>query len=173
MATTQDLSLYIEAARTGDPVALDTLLQHWYPDLRRYAQRHCPASYAEDALQETFFTITRRIKSLRKVGSFSAWAMVILKRYCYAFFQKVGLDVHASEADWAEFIDSKPPQELRLDLIAALESLPEHYLKIILMRDFEELTLAEMSEALNENIPAIKSRLHRARTLVREYLQTS
>lgn len=167
------LAEYIEAARTGDPVALDQLLHHWYPDLRRYAQRHCPASDAEDALQETFITITRHIKSLRQVGSFSAWAMIILKRYCYALFQKVGLNVHATEADWAEFIDSKPPQELRLDLVTALESLPAHYLQIILMRDFEELTLAEMSEALNENIPAIKSRLHRARTLVREYLQTA
>jgi DNA-directed RNA polymerase specialized sigma24 family protein len=51
-----------------------------------------------------------------------------------------------------------------------LESLPEHYLPVILLRDFEELTIVEIAERLDENIPSVKSRLHRARTLVREYL---
>ena len=80
------------------------------------------------------------------------------------------MELHLEEAEWAEFIDSKPSPALRQDLIAALESLPEHYLQIILLRDFEELTLNEIAQRLNENISAVKSRLHRARALVREYL---
>lgn len=41
---------------------------------------------------------------------------------------------------------------------------------IILLRDFEELTIAEIAERLSEEQDAIKSRLHRARELVREYM---
>jgi DNA-directed RNA polymerase specialized sigma24 family protein len=52
----------------------------------------------------------------------------------------------------------------------ALESLPAHYLEVVLLRDFEELTIAEIAERLDEQPGALKSRLHRARELVREYL---
>ncbi len=165
----QDASLLV-AAQMGDPVALDKLLAHWYPDLRRYAQRHCHASHAEDALQETLLAATRNIKSLRQVHSFSAWVTTILKRYCYYFFKKFNVELHLEDTKWAEFIDNKPPADLRIELVSALESLPEHYLHIILLRDFEDLTIKEIATRLNDNIPAIKSRLHRARTLVREYL---
>jgi RNA polymerase sigma factor (sigma-70 family) len=63
-----------------------------------------------------------------------------------------------------------PDETLRLDVAAALESLPAHYLEVILLRDFEELTIAEIAGRLHEPAGAIKSRLHRARALVREYL---
>lgn len=158
------------AAQSGDPAALERLLANWYPDLRRYAQRHCHAAHAEDALQETLLVASRKIQSLRQLHSSFAWLITIVKRYCYFFFKKFHLELHLEEAEWAEFIDSKPSPALRQDLIAALESLPEHYLQIILLRDFEELTLNEIAGRLNENIPAVKSRLHRARALVREYL---
>lgn len=158
------------AAQSGDPAALEKLLANWYPDLRRYAQRHCHAAHAEDALQETLLVASRKIQSLRQLHSSFAWLITIVKRYCYFFFKKFHLELHLEEAEWAEFIDSKPSPALRQDLIAALESLPEHYLQIILLRDFEELTLNEIAGRLNENIPAVKSRLHRARALVREYL---
>ena len=58
----------------------------------------------------------------------------------------------------------------QLDFAAAVESLPAHYLEVILLRDFEELTIAEIAGRLHEPAGAIKSRLHRARALVREYL---
>lgn len=160
----------LAAAQLGDPVALEKLLAHWYPDLRRYAQRHCHASYAEDALQETLLVASRKIANLRQLQASFAWLATILKRYCYFFFKKFHVSVHLSEAEWTEFIDSKPSPALRQELIAALESLPEHYLHVILMRDFEEMTLNEIAQRLNENVPAVKSRLHRARSLVREYL---
>lgn len=165
-----DQLLLIRAAQTGDPAALEKLLIHCYPDLRRYAQLHCQASYVDDAVQETLLVVSRKIHVLEKLTSFSAWLFTIVKRQCHAFFRKIHLHVHLEETEWAEFIDSKPHPQLRLELIAALESLPEHYLQIILLRDFEELTINEIAERLNENIPAIKSRLHRARALVREYL---
>jgi RNA polymerase sigma factor (sigma-70 family) len=67
-------------------------------------------------------------------------------------------------------IVSKSDNDLRIDLAAALESLPAHYLEVLLLRDFEELTIAEIAERLAEQPGAIKSRLHRARELVREYM---
>ena len=53
MSRTADIEQLMRKAQTGEPLAIAGLLEHWYPDLRRYAQRHCHASYAEDAVQET------------------------------------------------------------------------------------------------------------------------
>jgi RNA polymerase sigma factor (sigma-70 family) len=55
-------------------------------------------------------------------------------------------------------------------VVAALESLPAHYLEVILLRDFAELTIGEIAGKLGIQKPGVKSRLHRARELVREYL---
>ena len=59
---------------------------------------------------------------------------------------------------------------LRIDLANALESLPAHYLEVVLLRDIEELTIAEIAQRLDEPPGAVKSQLHRARELVREYM---
>jgi RNA polymerase sigma factor (sigma-70 family) len=81
-------------------------------------------------------------------------------------FRHEPLDDEVAERQLA----SRSDDALRLDLTHALESLPAHYLEVVLLRDFEELTIAEIAGRLGEPTGAIKSRLHRARTLVREYL---
>jgi RNA polymerase sigma factor (sigma-70 family) len=64
------------------------------------------------------------------------------------------------------------PNEYRQDVAAALESLPAHYREIILLRDLEGLTVEEMSTQLGLTREAVKSRLHRARVMAREYLSS-
>lgn len=59
---------------------------------------------------------------------------------------------------------------LRLDLAAALQSLPAHYCAIVLLRDVEERTIDEIGAELGLTREAVKVRLHRARVLLREYL---
>jgi RNA polymerase sigma factor (sigma-70 family) len=62
------------------------------------------------------------------------------------------------------------PAEWRHDVAAALESLPAHYREVVLLRDLEGLTIAEIADHLTLTSEAVKSRLHRARALAREYL---
>jgi RNA polymerase sigma factor (sigma-70 family) len=59
---------------------------------------------------------------------------------------------------------------LRRDLASAIESLPAHYREVLLLRDFEEQTIGEIAARVGDGPAAVKSRLHRARTLAREYL---
>ena len=71
---------------------------------------------------------------------------------------------------WNAQLATHSDEALRIDLIHALESLPGHYREIVLLRDFEELTLREIAARLALTPAATKSRLHRARELVRDYL---
>ena len=51
-------------------------------------------------------------------------------------FRQFHIELHVEDEAWAAMIDAKPAAELRLDLIAALESLPHHYLQIDLTARF-------------------------------------
>src|SRR3546814_13989143 len=57
-----------------------------------------------------------------------------------------------------ELLLHRPNDELRIDLVNALESLPANYLEVVLLRDFEELTIAEIAATLDEQPGAVKSR---------------
>jgi RNA polymerase sigma-70 factor (ECF subfamily) len=63
-----------------------------------------------------------------------------------------------------------PKPELRIDIARAIQSLPEHYREIVVLRDLEELTIDEIAGRLRSTRETVKARLHRARALLREYL---
>ncbi len=160
----------VEAARRGEPAALDRLLRACQPDIRRYAYRHCRLSDIDDAVQETLFIVVRRLQALRTVAAFSGWLFTIVRRECRRLERRVfGLDAD-EELQMEGWLSTHSDEALRIDLIAALESLPAQYREIVLLRDFEELTLREMAARLALTIAATKSRLRRARELVRDYL---
>lgn len=170
MAAGIDRTDLIHAAQTGDPAAIAGLLAVCQADARRYAYRHCKASDIDDAVQESLLVIVRKVRGLKAAAAFSSWLFTVIRRECLrlqrAMFRHDPLDDDMAERQLA----SRTDDALRLDLTHALESLPAHYLEVVLLRDFEELTIAEIAERLGEPAGAIKSRLHRARSLVREYL---
>jgi len=170
MGAGTDQSSLVLAAQTGDPAAITRLLTVCQADARRYARKHCLASDVDDAVQESLLTISRKVKGLQAAAAFSSWLFVVIKRECRKLermmFKHEPLDEELAEQQLA----CRTDDALRIDLANALESLPAHYLEVVLLRDFEELTIAEIAQRLGENAPAIKSRLHRARELVREYI---
>lgn len=163
----------ILAAQTGDPAAISRLLAVCQTDARRYARRHCHASDIDDAVQESLLIISRKVTGLKAAVAFSSWLFTVIKRECRRLermmFRHEPLEDEVAE----QLLACRTDDALKLDLANALESLPAHYLEVVLLRDFEELTIAEIAERLGEQAGAVKSRLHRARELVREYLLSS
>jgi RNA polymerase sigma factor (sigma-70 family) len=167
-----DLAL-IEAARSGTPSALERLLVQCQPELRRYAQRSCLISDVDDAVQEALMIAARYLSSLRHARAWSRWMFRIIRRECHRL-ARVSLrrDLWGDGAV-DELVAKRSEDELRLDLTAALESLPRQYRDVLVLRDFEGLTIGELAERLETSTAAIKGRLHRARELTREYLLSS
>lgn len=161
----------IEAARQGDEDALLRLLEDCQPDLRRIARGECiSAADADDAVQESLWLVYRRIGALRTVGSFGAWLFSIVRRECQRMMRRVHGQVELPDADHPVFACYTRP-DLRIDLAAAIESLPDKYREAIVLRDFEEYSITEMAEALRLTRAAVKSRVHRGREMIREYLR--
>ena len=170
MSVNLDRNHLIFAAQTGDVKAINSLLVVCQADVRRYARKHCHISDIDDAVQESLLIVSKRVQNLKAVAAFSSWLFTVIKRECHrlsrAMFRHEALEEDAVN----EQLASRSTDDLRIDLAAALESLPAHYLEVLLLRDFEELTISEIAQRLEEPTGAVKSRLHRARELVREYL---
>lgn len=158
------------AAQTGDSAAIERLLTLCQADARRYAYRHCAASDVDDAVQESLLVVSRKVRGLKAAAAFSSWLFIVIRRECRRLERLLLRHESVDDEQVAQQLVKRTDDDLRIDLARALESLPAHYLEVVLLRDFEELSISEIAERLNEPTGAIKSRLHRARELVREYL---
>jgi len=159
----------IEQARLGDPTALGRLLAICQPNVRAYARQHCLANDVDDAVQETLLVLSRRIRDLKAVRAFAGWLITIVRRECLRLERRVLFRQSIEEIAEAQ-LATRSDVDLKLDVIGALESLPAHYLEVVLLRDFAELSINEIAQQLHMEVPGVKSRLHRAREMVREYL---
>jgi RNA polymerase sigma-70 factor (ECF subfamily) len=161
----------IASARDGDAAAIASLLAVAQPDIRRYARITCRTADVDDAVQDALCLLHRHIGSLRAVSAFSGWLFAVVRREClrlarHGFGQAAPLDIVEDRAA----IATRPDHELRLDLTAAIQSLPAHYREVLVLRDLEELTIDEIAARLETTRETVKARLRRARMLAREYL---
>jgi RNA polymerase sigma factor (sigma-70 family) len=160
----------LSAARGGDRSALERVLQRSRQDLRRYAEYHCPVNDVEDAVQESLFTVSRKLADLRQLESFTSWLFRIVKRECNRYKRMKRAFLHVPITEDIEGPHYPESKGLAKDLAAAMESLPAHYREVLLLRDLEGLTINEICAQLGLTREAAKARLHRARALAREYL---
>jgi RNA polymerase sigma factor (sigma-70 family) len=170
MALSEQYLPVLDAAHGGDPAALAQLMRLCQPDIRRYAQRSCLISDVDDAVQEALLVLSRRLETVRVLAAFSGWLFKVVQRECRRLGRRA-FDYDPFDEERAEqWLAAHDDAGLRVELVNALESLPHDYLQIILLRDFEECSIAEIAEQLNITTAAAKSRLHRARAMAREYL---
>ncbi|SEK12873.1 RNA polymerase sigma factor [Paraburkholderia diazotrophica] len=117
----------IDAARSGDPVALERLLRLFQPDIRRYAQRNCFISDVDDAVQEVLLIVARKFGSVRAAAAFSGWLFSLVRHECRRSGRNaLNFDPYNEEAvnRWLARHDT---DSLRRERIDALESLPPGY----------------------------------------------
>lgn len=170
MALAAEHQPLLAAAHGGDTGALQQLLKITQPDIRRYAQRHCLLSDVDDAVQEALLIVSRKLPSLRVLAAFSGWALRLVQRECRRMARVTLRYDPYDEERLEQWLVVRDEAQLRVELAHALESLPAHYREVMLLRDLEELTIEEIAVRTQLTRANVKSRLHRARTLAREYL---
>ena len=110
-----------------------------------------------------------RFQRVRDLASLSGWIAKIVLRLCMlpALMFMRGVEGLTEIENTARFARVST-DELRIDLVRALESLSPNLREVILMRDLQEMTIGEIAHALKTTRAADKARLHRARYLNRE-----
>jgi RNA polymerase sigma-70 factor (ECF subfamily) len=141
---------------------------------------------AEEAAQEAFLKAFRNLASFRGESKFSTWLVSITLNEARGRLRSKktmkmeSLDEpmegegHVSPAllrDWREIPSQVVErQEVRQLLQHAIADLPLIYREVFLLRDVEELSVAESAEALGITISSVKVRLHRARIMLQKIL---
>lgn len=146
------------------------------------------ADDAEDAVQQGMLKIFQNLDQLLDGDKFPQWAMRIVenearllkRRRRQGMYESLDGSGDGEEpgdcrprqfADWRELpSDALELSELRAAIQNALNTLPEIYREIFILRDVEHLNVAETAGILNISIPVVKTRLHRARLMMREAL---
>jgi RNA polymerase sigma-70 factor (ECF subfamily) len=178
----------VTALRRRDPTAAETLLAAYGDRAYRLAVRITGNEHdAEEAVQDAFWSVVCKIDTFRGDAAFRSWVYRIVSNAAYEKIHRrplldISLDEvlpsfdhdgrHASViTDWSPSInDPAVETELRAVLNSAVSELPAHYRAVMVLRDVEGLSMAEVADALAISIPTAKTRAHRARLLVRQRL---
>ena len=147
---------------------------------------------AEEVLQDVLLTLARKSASFEGRSALGSWIYRIatnaalnkrrgkrleLETSLEELLPTFEADGHRAGdrtyilADWSQ----NPEEELLCDerrrvLERAIDSLPDNYRAVLILRDVEELTNEEVAALLDESVSSVKSRLHRARMVLREEL---
>lgn len=177
----------VDRARHGDASAFTRLVEKYEPKIFRLAKHITQNDEdAEDVLQESFMKAYSHLPDFQGQSKFYTWIVRIAVNEALMKLRKrktdrsvsldepqdTGEDTVAREiAVWEDDPEQKySREELRSILERAVESLKPSFRTVFVLRDIEELSTEETAEALGISIPAVKSRLLRARLQLRERL---
>ena len=175
----------LEAARRGDAGSLEALLERHQAQVYRFGMKMCQdPEDARDVLQDTLLAMARGVRDFRGASSVSTWLYTIARSFCikkrrrskFAPEPERSLQTDAAN-ETADLADpGRSPDEVLAskEVHAALEqaigALEPMYREVLLLRDVEGLSAADVAEVLGVGVPAVKSRLHRARLSVRAHV---
>jgi len=140
---------------------------------------------AEDVAQETFIKAYRSLSSFRAEAKFSTWLISIaLNEARVRLRRQSAIRMDSLEPpdedrvispsllrDWREIpSEAVEREEIRKLIFEAVEALPDTYRQVFLLRDVQELNVAETAQALSISISSVKVRLHRARMMLQKKL---
>jgi len=177
----------VRAAKAGDIGAFEQLVKKYDRNVFRIAQ-HITQNRedAEDVVQDAFLKSYENLSKFQEQSKFYTWlvriavneALMRLRRRRPERMVSLDEDVKTEEdsmprevADWAPNPEQLYNQsELQEILGKTIQGLPPSFRTVFVLRDVEGLSTEETAEALDLSIPAVKSRLLRARLQLRERL---
>lgn len=178
----------------GDEDAFTLLYQRRHPAIFRFALHMCGnAAIAEDVTQEVFMTLIRDAKRFDPArGTLAAFLFGVARNHLRkrweqdrhsapllieddALAQKLSLQAASGNGNGHSAFSNSHDLFTSLETIGrvrqAIATLPENYREAIVLCELEEMSYEEAAEALDCPVGTVRSRLHRARTLLVEKLR--
>ena len=192
MSESDDRTL-LDKAVAGDAGALEALMGRHAGRVYRLAFgiTRNPAD-AEEVVQDVFLTVVRKGGGFEGQAALATWMYRVTmnaalnRRRGKRHELEVSLEEHLPTytedghragdrsdllVDWSSTPEERALSgESRRVLESAIDSLPEHYRAVLILRDVEELSNEEVASIVGDSLASVKSRLHRARMALREQL---
>jgi RNA polymerase sigma-70 factor, ECF subfamily len=194
---TPDISkTFLDKARSGDEQAFNEIVRRYEQMVYKFSFKVCRnREYAEETLQDTFVNVYRKLKQFDGQSKFSTWLYSIVANNCLMKRRRRKLEQDCVSIDDEELpgrgpggrgsrsgedaallswrntpLEEAMTKELRERLDEAIQRLPVDYRLVFILRDVEGQSAEETAKILNLTVPAVKSRLRRARMFLREQL---
>jgi RNA polymerase sigma factor (sigma-70 family) len=158
----------------GEAAAFDGLIERWHQPLWRYVRRLLGNDdAAADTLQEVWLRVLRGMPGLRDPARLRAWLFGIAHR---AVMDRLRQKYAAPEPDPIDVVDlaaSVDPRQLEQELALmhdALERMPIVEREVLVLFYLQELTINQLADVLAVPVGTVKSRLFRARQMLRRQL---
>jgi RNA polymerase sigma-70 factor (ECF subfamily) len=174
----------VQRVRAGDTALFEVLMRRYNQRLYRVARSILANdAEAEDVMQESYVRAYAHLDQFAGRSAFSTWLTKIAVYEALARsrrssrFDSVEGDPVADDQGVAAFAsENRDPerqmfdQEVKTLLEASIDQLPRDYRSVFALREIEGLDTAETAECLGVSEEVVKTRLHRARALIRQDL---
>src|SRR5512140_1130971 len=177
----------IERVKAGDHAAFEELVRRYEGKVYQLALRLTGNEMdAMDVIQDVFLSVYQKIDTFRGAAAFSSWLYRITANAAFAKLNQrrraaaVSLDdvltaveeqSHDVHTEWSLKPDAVlSNKEARDALEKAIAALPDDFRTVVILRDVQNMSNQDVAESLNLSVPAVKSRLHRARLILRKRL---
>ena len=178
----------IEEFRKGSIDAFEEIVSRYESKVYNMAMRFTRNNEdAEEVLQDVFSTIYQKVDGFQGKSAFSSWLYRIVVNAAFMKLRKRKQHNTISLEDLAPAVrqhcvdkealfnarsdNFTSTREVREVLSSAISRLPEQYRAVFILRDIDGMSNQEVGEILTLSIPAVKSRLHRSRLMLRKKLQ--
>jgi RNA polymerase sigma-70 factor (ECF subfamily) len=179
----------VERYVSGDPLAFLEIVRRYQAMVFRVALRITGRREdAEDAAQDTFIQLATKLKDFEGRSALKTWtyrvavnaALMVVRRNRKHEHDDLGApggefdddgDFVRFPPDWSTLPESEVlSREAREIIERGIDKLPERFKTVLVLADIENLTNDEIRQILDLSLPAVKSRLHRARLFLRKEL---
>jgi RNA polymerase sigma-70 factor (ECF subfamily) len=177
----------VKQALNGNDSAYTELMNRYKKKVEIIVSRLVKKEFdVEDLVQEIFTKAFTSLSTFKSEFSFSTWLYKIATNHCidhirkrkistYSLDEELELEedtVHREIPDWSKTPDYELLRKEKSEIIhQAINSLPEHYRKVIILRHFEDKSYEEIAKELKLPIGTVKVHLFRARELLYKKLK--
>jgi RNA polymerase sigma-70 factor (ECF subfamily) len=178
----------VDQFKAGDLLAFDEIVSRYEAKVMNLSLRFTRNEEdAEEVMQDVFTTVYRKIDGFRGQSAFSSWLYRIVVNAAFMKLRKKKQNQTIPMDDLAPAVKQycidrdnstlthsygiAVTRELQEVLQKAIDRLPDQYRAVFVLRDVDGLSNQETGQILDLSIPAVKSRLHRSRIMLRKKLQ--
>jgi RNA polymerase sigma-70 factor (ECF subfamily) len=165
----------IRQFKDGGKEAFDMLYQRYLPRVYKRVRYVVPENDIEDVTQEIFIAALKSLPTFRGDSQFGTWLRTLTNHKVAEFYRKRSRKQEPLLASLSEAVgrtegNPQKTMEERVLIQRALQSLPDNYREVILLRFAEDLQFNEIAQVMNQNLEATKSLFRRAVSALRNHL---
>ena len=182
----EDINSIIAELQKGSHTALDHIIDHYTSKLYYFVLSILRnRADAEEVVQDTFIKVVKNIEKYDLSQRFSAWVFTIASNTAKDYLRKrkrhsvcISFDQNVNEESDEKSIDIPDKRKIPVNeayknevekiLQQEISNLPDNYKEIILLRHIDDLSYDEIAEILDCKVGTVKSRLARAREMLKE-----